>query len=87
MKYMKSEWMKVNIREIHGALDTLIQQHWINEGDTPSWLHLVNNGLISHFDYKIGGWGAYDDKAKNRTILQTNFSRDTVMQTSITDAG
>jgi len=66
-EYMKPVWLNSNVRENHGALGTLTPQHWISEGDTPSWLHLVNNGLESHTDYTIGGWGGrgvYDDKAK-----------------------
>jgi hypothetical protein len=64
--YMRPEWMKENIRENHGPLATLTPQHWTSEGDTPSWLHLVNNGLESYTDYTIGGWGGrgvYDDIA------------------------
>jgi hypothetical protein len=59
--------MKENISENHGPLATLTPQHWTSEGDTPSWLHLVNNGLESYTDYTIGGWGGrgiYDNIAE-----------------------
>ena len=42
-------------------------QKYISEGDTPSFLHLINNGLDAHLDYTLGGWGgrsAYDDPNK-----------------------
>jgi hypothetical protein len=35
----------------------LTPQKFISEGDTPSWLNLINNGLEAHVDYTLGGWG------------------------------
>jgi hypothetical protein len=61
---MRHAWLAENVRENHGALGTLTPQDWVSEGDTPSWLNLVNNGLEAHTDYTLGGWGGrgeYDD--------------------------
>ena len=56
-EYMKPEWLNTNVKEGHGPLGALSPQSYISEGDTPSWLHLINNGLESHTDYTHGGWG------------------------------
>lgn len=64
--YMKPEWLNQNVKNDHGPLGALTPQKYISEGDTPSFLHLVNNGLEAHLDYTLGGWGgrsAYDDPA------------------------
>jgi len=65
-EYMKPDWLNANVKSGHGPLGAMTPQKYISEGDTPSFLHLVNNGLNSHLDYTLGGWGgrsAYDDPA------------------------
>ncbi len=57
VEYMTSEWFKTNQKENHGPLAALTPQNYISEGDTPSWLNLINNGLEAHVDYTLGGWG------------------------------
>lgn len=57
VKVMTSEWFRTNQKENHGALASLTPQKFISEGDTPSWLNLINNGLEAHVDYTLGGWG------------------------------
>ena len=62
--YMGYNWVSENVKTGHGPLGALYPQKYVSEGDTPSFLHLVNNGLRSHLDYTLGGWGgrsAYDD--------------------------
>jgi len=63
-EYMKPAWLNEHVKMNHGPLGAMTPQKYISEGDTPSFLHLVNNGLESHIDYTLGGWGgrsAYDD--------------------------
>lgn len=54
---MKPAWVNEHVLIGHGPLGALTPQPYISEGDTPSFLHLVNNGLESHLDYTLGGWG------------------------------
>jgi hypothetical protein len=78
--YMRSDWLAANVRENHGALATLNPQDWVSEGDTPSWLNLINNGLEAHTDYTLGGWGGrgeYDDiSEKPNHITDGNIAED-----------
>lgn len=63
-EFMKPAWLNANVKTGHGPLGALYPQKYVSEGDTPSFLHLVNNGLQSHLDYTLGGWGgrsALDD--------------------------
>jgi hypothetical protein len=55
--YMNSSWLSANVKSGHGALGAMYGQSYVSEGDTPSWLPLVNNGLNQHMDYTLGGWG------------------------------
>ncbi len=73
-------WLKENIIENHGPLGALYPPlEFIMEGDTPSFLNLINNGLGSHLDPAYGGWGGryklLQTYAETRPIY-TN-SRDT----------
>ena len=55
--YMTPEWFQKNQKQNHGVLASLSPQNFVSEGDTPSWLNLINNGLEAHVDYTLGGWG------------------------------
>jgi hypothetical protein len=62
--YMTGAWLTNNVKTAHGPLGAYTPQKYISEGDTPSFLHLINNGLEAHEDYTLGGWGgrsAYDN--------------------------
>ena len=62
-RYMGYQWLAENVANNHGPLGALSPQKYVSEGDTPSFLHLVNNGLEAHRDYTLGDWGgrsAYD---------------------------
>ena len=51
------EWIEANIRS-KGPLGKLyIPPCCIHEGDTPSFLGLINNGLASYMSPTYGGWG------------------------------
>jgi len=74
-------WLTENIIENHGPLGALYPKlAYIMEGDTPSFLGLINNGLGSHISPTYGGWGGryklLKSYAETRPIY-TN-SRDTV---------
>ena len=61
------EWVESNIRQNHGALGALYPNYkggdiWgkvfgIKEGDTPSYLALIPNGLNDPLHPEWGGWG------------------------------
>ncbi|NHN40003.1 DUF1593 domain-containing protein [Pseudomaricurvus alcaniphilus] len=52
-----NEWLQENIRD-KGSFGKLYPAYWfIMEGDTPSFLHLLGNGLESHRSPAWGGWG------------------------------
>lgn len=51
-------WLAANIRENHGPLAAdYIPFAYIMEGDTPSFLGLINNGLGWYISPAYGGWG------------------------------
>ena len=58
MDLVSNDWLTTNVRESHGPLGALYPK-WacIMEGDTPSYLGLINNGLGSHISPSYGGWG------------------------------
>jgi hypothetical protein len=78
-EYMKPTWLSENVKTGHGPLGAMTPQKYISEGDTPSFLHLVNNGLESYRDYTLGGWGgrsAYDDPAYPNHVTDRNLADD-----------
>ena len=51
-------WLEEHIIKNHGPLGLLYPRvEYIMEGDTPSFLNLINNGLGSHLSPAYGGWG------------------------------
>ncbi len=56
-EYMSAAWLRENVKEGHGPLGAWYPQGVVSEGDTPSFLELVDNGLRSWQDYGWGGWG------------------------------
>lgn len=55
---ISKEWIRSNIQEDHGPLGSQYPDvEYLMEGDTPSFLYLINNGLgcTEHPDY--GSWG------------------------------
>ncbi len=61
---MKDAWVNEHVKNGHGPLGAMTPQKYISEGDTPSFLNLINNGLAADVDYTLGGWGgraAHDD--------------------------
>ena len=78
-------WLRENIIEGHGPLGRLYPPlEYIMEGDTPSFLGLIDNGLGSAISPSYGGWGGryvhYQSYAETQPIW-TNVAggRDTVV--------
>lgn len=88
-------WLEENVIRNHGPLGALYPRlEYIMEGDTPSFLGLINNGLGSTSSPAYGGWGGryalYQAHGETRPIWTNNQeSRDTVTadngQTECTD--
>jgi hypothetical protein len=55
--YMTEGWLNENVKRNHGPLGAYTPQDYISEGDTPSFLPHIDNGLFQHVDYTWGGWG------------------------------
>ena len=78
-EYMKPAWLDANIKNDHGPLGALYPQKYISEGDTPSFLDLINNGLEAYRDYTLGGWGgrfAYDNPAFPNHLTDKHLKDD-----------
>ena len=78
-EYMNYQWVSNHVTQGHGPLGALYPQKYVSEGDTPSFLNLVNNGLEAYLDYTLGGWGgrsAYDDPAFPNHITDKNLKDD-----------
>jgi hypothetical protein len=77
-------WLEENIINGHGPLGALYPKwEFIMEGDTPSFLGLVNNGLGWHLSPAYGGWGGryvlYQSYGETRPIwTNVEGARDTV---------
>ncbi|RPH99972.1 MAG: DUF1593 domain-containing protein, partial [Calditrichaeota bacterium] len=55
---VQNPWLMENIARNHGPLGECYPPlAYIMEGDTPSFLNLINNGLGSHLNPSYGGWG------------------------------
>lgn len=76
-------WLEKNIINGHGALGACYPQLAVQmEGDTPSFLGLINNGLGWTESPDFGGWGGryklYQAYGETRPIWTSNkYSRDT----------
>jgi hypothetical protein len=77
--YMNYPWLSENVTNNHGPLGAMYPQKYVSEGDTPSFLNLINNGLEADLDYTLGGWGgrsAYDDPAFPNHITDKSLTDD-----------
>jgi hypothetical protein len=54
---MDKPWLAQNIKTGHGPLCAAYPQDYTSEGDSPSFMPLINNGLEQDTDYTLGGWG------------------------------
>lgn len=75
--YFDTAWLNENIKRNHGPLGAYYPQSYTSEGDTPSFLPLINNGLDSHLDYTWGGWGGRAKiESGNHMVDATNEDGD-----------
>jgi hypothetical protein len=83
-RLVDNPWLEANVIQNHGPLGALYPRlAYIMEGDTPSFLGLIRNGLAWHESPAHGGWGGryvlYQPYGEDRPIWTNNhFSRDTV---------
>lgn len=55
---VSNDWLLEHVRTDHGPLgEQYPKWEYIMEGDTPSYMNLINNGLGSHVSPGYGGWG------------------------------
>lgn len=76
---VENPWLAANIRENHGPLAAhYIPFAYIMEGDTPSFLGLINNGLGWYISPAFGGWGGryefYRSYAENGKIWASSVN-------------
>ncbi len=65
---ISDEWVSSNIQNNHGVLGSKYRQRTVLwEGDSPSFLHLIQNGLNDPEKWHYGGWGGRftKDRQKN----------------------
>jgi hypothetical protein len=81
---VNNPWLEANVIHGHGPLGALYPKTaYIMEGDTPSFLGLIRNGLGWHVSPAYGGWGGryvrYQAHGESRPLWSNNHdSRDTV---------
>lgn len=51
------EWTSQNVKQDHGPLGAMYAQSYFSEGDSPSFFHMIGNGLDPWIDPAYGGWG------------------------------
>lgn len=81
-------WVKQNIVEKHGLLgeaypiynggDNIGTVYGLKEGDTPSFLYLIHNGLNNVSNPLYGGWGGRFERTGNQfTDAKDTFDNKT----------
>jgi hypothetical protein len=84
IRLVENPWLEEHIINNHGPLGALYPRvEYIMEGDTPSFLGLIDNGLGWHKSPAFGGWGGryqlHRSYAETRPIWTNNRqSRDTI---------
>lgn len=70
--YFEADWMNAHILHGHGALcDNYVnnQGAFNAEGDTPAFLHCINNGLRNMENPGYGGWGGRYEKVRQNVWM------------------
>ena len=56
--WISNQWLVTNVIKDHGPLGAMYPKwKYIMEGDTPSYLNLIDNGLCGDLSPEYGGWG------------------------------
>ena len=72
-KSISNEWLTENIQQGHGTLGAMYPDvAYGMEGDTPSWLSLILNGINAPEHPNWGGWGGRYELYKPETPTNTN---------------
>lgn len=78
---ISNSWLLKNIQQGHGPLGALYPDvSWGMEGDTPSFLSLIPNGLNTPEHPDWGGWGGRYEFYKPDVALQKKGSSDVPLQ-------
>jgi len=71
--YYSADWMNRSVLQDHGPLLALYKAHddgrFRSEGDSPSFLHIIPNGLRSSESPGWGGWGGRFVRVRDNTWL------------------
>lgn len=69
-KWFDADWMKANILSDHGPLGAMYEARddgiFRSEGDSPSFMHLIDHGLGAQLNPAYGGWGGRFEWRENR---------------------
>ena len=63
-----ADWVRQNVQKNHGPLgEQYLRAEYLHEGDTPSFLYLIPNGLQFPEHVNFGGWGGrfYEQRKQN----------------------
>ncbi len=76
--WISNEWLLTNVIKDHGPLGAMYPKwKYIMEGDTPSYLNLIDNGLCGDLNPGYGGWGGRYQLSTRRSLtpaIWTNSS-------------
>lgn len=80
-KLVLPAWFKENVIENHGQLGALYPPaKYLYEGDTPTFLNLIDNGLTDPEHVEYGGWGGRF-LAKKQQQVRTGSENSSVKET------
>lgn len=88
---ISNKWLAENIQQGHGPLGAIYPDvAWGMEGDTPSWLNLILNGLSNPEHPEWGGWGGryelYKPEFKKGNTTNSGVPIEAETRTIWTDA-
>lgn len=69
------EWYKTNVQEIGPLGQVYASRIWATEGDTPSFLYCIDNGLNAPEHIDFGGWGGRFSTTKEDNIESMDWVR------------
>lgn len=78
---MDKPWLNAHIKTDHGPLCAAYPQDYTSEGDTPSYMPLIDNGLQQHLDYTLGGWGGRPEFRKGNHLQDGKDLHNGVLDT------
>ena len=67
-------FIKNEVKNNHGPLGALYPQDYVSEGDSPSFLWVIKNGLRNYEDPTYGGWGGRYYKVEGFENVYADYS-------------